>query len=281
MYWYSLISARPNPEADENINVALLFGNGAPSHIEYGEGLARLGCLVGAFEVSLYRHVLQSVAKDITRFSSVAELRQVIGPQLRISDPRPLNERPSHRITRFLIDEYLPEPQKAGHHRKRHPRVAKLDHTIRDVLSHRAAAVEISKRPTPKDLYPSVALELFSVPVPPVDRALRSGARDLLIGGVSLSPRDPSSVRDPGVRLGRAFWHYKEAKPALERRAHVQIRTLGIIYNGAAASDAAHDAVEYIQHIWQHDADSVVRMDELGGVEQLRREVDWLTQTRG
>ncbi|MBD3299808.1 MAG: hypothetical protein GF347_00470 [Candidatus Moranbacteria bacterium] len=277
-WWFALVGASPNPEAEEHVNVALLIGNGRMLRLEYNEGLQRAKCIAGPVEIRLLSEALSRTRKELSRFEDLLGLRQYLGPQVRISDPRPLFRSPDRDTIRLLKRKYLGEAQKRRAKRVKIARVAKIDETIRTYMSKEAFGLHIEKRVKPSDLFQFQAREIFSTKVPSFDRAIRSSHRDLLLGGITIDPRRPmESMRAPGLRLGRAFWHYKEAKNRILEITGREVRTVGLIYNGVKADDrAAREALEYVAHVWSQDADAVLRADDPVEGEKFGEEVAWL-----
>jgi hypothetical protein len=277
LWWYAPVAVSPDPDAGELVNVALLFGNGALDSLEFDEGLPRLTCLVDSFERRLLEEMLQSISMSLSKLGTISQINTIFGPQIRVADPRPLYDRPGKDVRDLLRRQFL-RTGKARERTTAGPRTPQIDRTLQKVLSQHAFDVRIERRVSPRDLFPRVAERLFRVEVPSIDRALRSGNRDLLIGGAKLNARHPdSTIRGRGVRLGQAFWHYRSARGEIEQLTGRQVRTVGLIFNGATTErPAAREAVEYLEHIWAPDVDLVIHGERESDLVRLQEEVSWV-----
>src|SRR5690606_7204162 len=252
-WWYALVSASPNPEAGEAINVGLLFGNGRPAFLEFDENLSRLKCLADRFERKMYSDILNDIRSNIRHTTSVSELNQIYGPQLKVSDPRPLYQQPNKTTINRLRRHYLGAVRSRRTHSEERKAVTLVDETISRVAWRYAEPLTQKKRALPEDLYPRDAKKIFETPVPAIDRVLRTRDKDLLIGAARIGSRKPeSAIQGKGTKLGRAFWQYREARPRIEDLTGCRVRMVGLIYNGDGNDQEpeVRDAIEYLSHLW-------------------------------
>jgi len=279
-WWYSLVSAEPDPEAGERVNVGLLIGNGRLLQLEYDPDLPRVRCITDPTDRRLLSEALRAAAKSLSRFEELTSLRSFLGPQVSISPPRGLYAQPDRRTIAALKERYLRDPSKGSAKRSKARRVSRIDDALKPIL-HRSIRYQLRKSVTPEKLYPEQPI--FDVPVPALDRAVRSDTRDLLIGGVTVRQKSPLKTIQGTitVRLGRAFWHYSEAKERIHSQVGREVRTLGLVFNTAQSRTSELDeAIEYLEHVWGRDVDRfvVVEGENAEGAD-LEPEMEWLDRS--
>lgn len=272
--WFSVVSVMPNPETGERVNVAMLFQRGRHLWLEYDADLPRLGCLVERDEIAIYESVLESAKSRLPAELDQVTIEHLFGPHFKVSEPRPLFRDVTRDVIRMLKDKYLRTPGTQHKRSERmQQRVAKrIDDILRDTLPINAV---IEKRPTADKLY-SRAKEIFDSEVPTLDRAIRFGSRDLLIGGVIIDRSGTlAHARNRIARCGQAFWQYQNAKETLARVLGREVATVGVIFDGFGQKTAAvQSAKDYVRHVWEQDADLVVDVSGPEGEERLVNEVN-------
>jgi hypothetical protein len=119
----------------------------------------------------------------------------------------------------------------------------------------------LEKSATLERLYPAAAeAGIFTGSVPRLNRAIRIGSIDVLIGSVLVDQQDPlTAAREASSRISQAFWQYNHARAALHDVTGREVRTLGVVLNGASAQrpDVAN-AKEYVLHLWKDDVDELI-----------------------
>jgi|GEM_PF-4911429 len=271
--WFSVVSARLSPETGESVNVGLVFGNGSISHFDYSQGLSRLRGLVDDYQFELIGQMVSSLSGNIRSFSTIGEVNRSFGPQLFASDPRELFVALDRKVREQLIRQYLPvfDDKRRKRPRSSHVQVrAIIDETLKRSIRG-IRNYQISKAPTPAKLYPNTYRQFFNVPVPAIDRAMRFGTDDILIGGAQIKSDDPAnSVARRGLVLSKAFWSYRQHADEIRQVTGRNTTIVGLIYNGASRKSAeVRDAKNHLEHIWTADAHHVIYADQAEGIEQL------------
>jgi hypothetical protein len=276
-WWYAVVSASPDPEVGDIVNVAVITGRGEYGEVDFIKELPKLSCLVGSTHTGLYRAVLSELNTQACAGTPIGMLRSTFGPQLRISEPRRLRTSATSKVRQQLRHRYL-EAAKSRAAREagvsaRAVTRRKLDALITPYLP--LVKVDYRKTARAERLYPD-ARAFFANPVPPLDRALRTRAKDLLIGAVSVGQGHPiSQSRDTVARVQQAFWQYRQAREEIEEQSGRRLRLLGVVI---AEDDASMtmEGRELALHMWGQDADGALATDAFGFSDMLRKEIGWL-----
>lgn len=217
--WIALVAASPEPESRERVNIGLLFGNGEPNRLEFIDGLPRLAGLVPPDELLVYESLLRAAAEQLTDGHELSVLQTVLAPQIRISEPRALYRPADDAVVALLRGRYLAR-RRPGPHKMptadlqlQHATEVELDRIIGSIAR---LGVKVTRNPRIERLYPdALASEGFTVPR--IARALRGDRRDLLVDSVQvIDGRIRAAIGDATARVGRAFWHYKTLRQAVE-----------------------------------------------------------------
>jgi hypothetical protein len=279
-YWYAVISALPDPELGERVNVALMLGTNRWAKIEFIDDLPKLSCLALERDLPLFRSALNALAGRVNSAEDYFGLGIRLGPHFEVSSPRELYHAPEGRTLRNLRNRYLKSPREAEQGRtRRSPQAAashRLDAALRRILPMGA---EIEKIASVERLYPELTQEnVFHAPVPRLNRAIRAGDHDVLIGSVVVEHDNPiGAARDATARISQAFWQYSQAKTQIREITGREVRTLGVVLNGT--SDHRPDvrsAKEYVLHLWRADADSLFAPERREDEAQLVNRVEEL-----
>jgi hypothetical protein len=276
-HWYALISASPRPEAGEAVNVGVLYGNGAPVHLDYVEQLPRLVGLVAPEELYLFRGILSAIAERVETGADLPTLRSTIGPQLRISPPHELFKAPSEQVFSLLRHRYLTTPTAREALREETRLVQRsekrLDRLLGGVVRF---GLDIVEDVTFDKLYASKREELPTVRVPRLARAFRGHARDLLVDGVLIEAQTADfAVRSATTRVSRAFWYYDRLRQAIQTVDGREIRTVGVLLTRPKEhAPEVIEARDYIRHVWERDA-LVVDSSQPDGQDVLREQMVW------
>ncbi len=280
-WWFCLISALPDPEVEEQVTVALLFGNGRVAKLEFEPSLPRLKCLVPPSRVALFRDVLMELEKRVQVFESLESVEMAVGPMLAVSRPRGLFRVPDRATVSALRKTYLTSPRRTASSRERTRHLALVDRLLEGPYQKYGFGVSRLKRPQAAELYPRASDRIRAATIPRLDRAFRSSRRDLLVGGVSVTSRAPTNaLRNPGVRLGKAFWAYRTGREAIREVEGRDLRTVGLVFarENGTGSDVAEVAA-YLKHVWAADADCVIDAREASAEATLGEQLEWVADS--
>lgn len=260
-YWYAVISALPDPELGERVNVALMLGINRWARIEFIDELPKLSCLTLERDISLFRSALSALAGRVSSAEDYFGLSIRLGPHFDVSEPRELYSAPEGRTLRNLRNRYLKSPRENEQRRTRRSPQAEASHRL-DAALRRVMPIgaEVEKTASVQRLYPEISEgKVFPTPVPRLNRAIRLGDHDVLIGSVVVERENPiGAARDATARISQAFWQYSQAKSLIKEITGREVRTLGVVLNGS--SDRRPDvqnAKDYVLHLWKADADSL------------------------
>lgn len=280
-YWYTVVSALPDPETEERVNVALIVGGDRWAKVDYVEQLPKLSCLVTDADLRLFRAAITGLERRVHSPEDLYAAAAQLGPHFHLAEPRELFQAPEGRVLRLIRNRFLrlPSEGRASGKRRSVQRAAthRLDRALQEGLP---IAAMIEKNATAEKLYPQIELNrIFTAPVPRLNRAIRIGDVDVLIGGVVVEHEDPlGAARDATARISQAFWQYHRAKDTIREATGREIRTLGVVLNGTGGQrPEVRSAKEYVLHLWKDDADEIFaparREDEKYLVEKVQEMV--------
>jgi len=263
-YWFSVVSALPDPEAIERVNVAIAVGDYNRVRIHYLNDLPKLACLVSPNQVKVFRAVLAGLAERVRTPEDYFLASKTLGPHFHVEAPRELYHPPDSSILRLLADRYLQvhkgEKKKAV--RKSVQRIAskRLDILLTETLPMGAIVEKVA---TVDRLYPKLApAGVFSAEVPRLNRAVRFSDVDILIGSIVVEDTgdiDPLEItRDAAARISQAFWQYSQARSIVRTETGRDLKTLGIIFNGSSDRPEVVSAKRFVRHLWEADADKLL-----------------------
>jgi hypothetical protein len=279
-YWYAVISALPDPELGERVNVALMLCSHRWAKIEFIDELPKLSCLALERDLTLYRTVLNSLVSKVNSAEDYFGLSMRLGPHFEVSQPRELYHAPDGRTLRNLRNRYLRLPKDPEQRRtRRNPQAQasqRLDAALERIMP---IGFELEKTASVERLYPEVArAHVFHAPVPRLNRAVRLGDHDVLIGSVVVENDNPlGTARDATARISQAFWQYGQARTRIRELTGREIRTLGVVLNGTSdRRPEVRSAKEYVLHLWEQDADSLFAPERREDEVRLGEEVETL-----
>ena len=282
-YWYAFLAASPTPETGEAVNIGLVIGNGKAFSLEYEPHLPRLAGLVAADQRHVYEAILAPLKERIAASGGVpeAELRAMLGSQLRLQSRRALLHEPNQRVLKILRAHYLQTPDipyRTAVTRLRAQAGRRLDEAIDQV---RPRHVHVSKSVTFKKLYEQKLERFVEFNVPPIARALRSERRDLLMDSILIDAAHLKyAARQPASRISRAFFGYRKIEGVIRRQTGKEIRLVGILHPGSPDDSAdVRETREWIKHIWEKDATRVIDGNEIDVAAALREDAEWVRQS--
>jgi hypothetical protein len=274
-YWFSLVGASPTPESEESVNVALVVGNGAPYRLEFQPKLPRLSGLIAPDEIKVYEAVLESIAEQIIRGIDVASLQAMMGPQLRIARPRALLREPSDDVLERLRDHFLSTPSLPYIDEERllvRRAQKKLNEAVEAV---RPPGVIVMRKVRLNTMYEHKLERYVHYKVPEVANALRSDRRDLLVDSVLVEPGNLRSAQRQSARISRAFYAFKKLETTIRQVANKEIRRVAVIHPGPRDPNA-DETREWLQHMWDRDADRIIDGNRVDVQDALREEAAWV-----
>ncbi len=274
-WWYSLVTAAPVPEAGEAVNVGVLLGNGATSHLAFRPQLPRLACIAEGEVIEAFQSILESVQETVSRGMAVEDLQAMIGPQLRIAEPRRLFLQPDDEMIRRLVRRFLHAPRKSAV--EIDEVVARSDAQLQHELDEvPLRGLQMVERVKPVNLYGLDLRRRVGMRVPEIARALRSFHRDVLIDSVAVERNlTQKALREATGRIGRAFWAYNKLRGEIQSLENRTIRLVGVLHpSGDNATRGAIEAREYIKHVWSADAE-VIDGDSVNVSAALRDYAEW------
>jgi hypothetical protein len=242
--------------------------------------LPRLEGIATESERRLFAHVLADVDRRVHEGVDLDQLRAQLGPQLVIAAPRQLLVEADRsvlaRLRRRYLERPVEEPSEPVTHERRLAEKY-LDKMLGGLLS--APGPKPMRRVTPERLFPDLPPKVFRGRVPPLARAVRGAADDVLIDGVMIEPsRIDESVRVATVRIDRAFWYYDRARKAIENAVGRRVFTVGILLDAANHKDSSvEDARLYVREAWDRHADRVIDVRKAQELKSVRSEIARLT----
>jgi hypothetical protein len=255
--WFALVAASPRVELEEGVAVALLIGIGHVTRLEFLPELPRLRGIATVREAAVYERILKSLSDRVARGIQLAELKSLIGPQLRVLRLRTLYSDPSDEVIAQLKIQYLTRPQiSTSKEEARALRTRSAQLLDRALEASVPLGVEQVSAATPRSLYERKFDQHVGFKIPTVTRVVRLVRADVLVESVLVvSSSSGRPLREVVGRASLVFFSYKRIREQIQALAGRHVELIGVVHKTEGGFDATTaERRDWVRHLWGQDA---------------------------